>query len=286
MGIIDIHAHTTNKELWNLHVKTASLSVLEELMEEHGIEKTVLMATYFPFKKSGIHNPYLFTRIKGNKKFLMFGSLDAMNDLEGGVRELESMAEEGVIVGIKLYPGYQDFRAEKLFSVYELAEKYSLPVAFHSGELHGCCPKDDHGTREKRCGRICWIEKLGDLARPGELARAAKKFPRVNFIFAHLSNPFFDELREAMKECPNIYTDISGQYVTGSKEDTPEYKQEIIGEIKKFLALENGIDRLLFATDFPIQSHADSIALVKALGLTHDEEQKIFFENAKKLLKL
>ena len=289
MKKIDIHCHTSIHKLWGLHTAEAGLAALEKLTLEHDIVKTVLIATYFPFKGSGLKNAELLNRIRGHKQFLVFGSLDAMNDLENGLKELAVLAKQKLIAGIKLYPGYQDFRAsdEKIFPVYGLARQYGLPVMFHTGELHHCCPKEKREKKEYRCGSFCRIDRLGDLSRPREMKIAARNFPEVKFILSHLGNPYFVELRELMAECPNVYTDISGQFISGHpEEDTPEYKEKINQELKKFLAAPEAENRIMFGTDFPIQSHADSVALVESLGLGDDVKQKIYYDNARVLLNL
>jgi len=283
--IIDIHVHTTNNTLYDLHVKIASVADLESSAEHYGIKKMIVMATYFPFKKSGLYNKELLKRIEGRKLFSAFGSLDAMNRLEEGIPELKELAEAKMISGIKLYPGYQDFSVSdmKVFPLYELAAKHDLPVAIHSGELHNCCPKDG---RRMRCLDKCRLEGLGYLSHPKNMAGAIKNFPEVTFVLCHLANPYFEELKEVMAEYPNVCTDISGQYSTGGQWDTEEYREVLKQEMIEFLKLPNGIERILFASDFPIQSFADSIALVKALGLSKEDEDRIFYKNAMEKLKI
>ena len=262
--IIDIHAHTTNNTLWDLHVKNARIEDLELLMEKYGLGLVVLMATYFPFKKGGLPNRELLKRIKGRPKFGMFLSLDAMNKPAEGIAEIQELIADPAVVGIKLYPGYQDFdcASEMLSPLYRAAEAYGKPVAFHTGELHHCCPKDEREKKKYKCAGKCRIDELGHLARPKAIAEAIRKFPNVNFILSHLGNPFFAEAREVLAAYPNVYTDISGQLVSGSQEDTAGYKSQIREEIKKFLELPGGIDRVMFGTDFPIQSYADSVGLI------------------------
>lgn len=286
--IIDIHAHTSNRKLSGLHTNSATIADLEALAYKFGIDKTVLMATYFPFKGSGVHNMSLLTRIAGRQEFLIFGSLDAMGDLEIGIEDLRRLARFHIISGIKIYPGYQNFdpSSEEIYPIYEIAQRYDLPVAIHTGELHHCCPKDQRDVSVNKCGHKCWIDQLGHLAHPNTIAPAVRKFPEVNFILCHMSNPFFEDLRQLMGECDNVYTDISGQFISGSPESTPEYKKLIVSEVKKFLELENGVDRMMFGTDFPIQSHEDSIEIVRSLGLPQEEQEKIFYTNAAGLLGL
>lgn len=286
--IIDIHAHTSNNELWELHTKSATLADLESMAKQFAVTTIVLMATYFPYKGRSLENSDLLERVKGNPLFKVFGSLDIMNNFADGLAELRTLAKNKSIAGIKLYPGYQDFHCsdKKIHPLYELAAEYELPVMFHGGELHGCCPYRDRQAGKYLCD-ICHIELLQDRSNPVEMAEAIKSFPQVKFIVSHLANPFFQELRQLMAECPNVYTDISGQFVSGRlSEDNPEYHQIILNELKQFIALPGGIDRLMFGTDFPIQSYQSSVNLVLALKLNEQEAEKVFYSNAARLLNL
>ncbi|MBI1968550.1 hypothetical protein HYS49_01435, partial [Candidatus Woesearchaeota archaeon] len=83
MKKIDIHCHTTPRKLENMAVASASLDAIAGKMREHDIEKTVLLASYFPHKQSGISNYRLHHWITdrsdwygGHSDFCMFGSLD------------------------------------------------------------------------------------------------------------------------------------------------------------------------------------------------------------------
>src|SRR3989339_222274 len=275
--IIDIHAHTSNHKMLGLHSQTASIDDLEMYAKKYNIEKIVLMATYFPFKGTGLSNYELLKRIQGKDLFLMFGSLDISSDFEKGLNELEELARDKKIFGIKLYPGYQ---------IFDCADKYILPVKFHTGELHHCCPGENRKKGEFRCGSYCRIDKYGDLSMPKNIFPVAKKFSDVTFILSHLGNPYFDQLQEVMRECLNVYTDISGQFVSATDEDTPGYREVIKKEIEKFLNLSHGIDRIMFGTDFPIQSYKDSLEIIDSLNLSDLDKDKILYQNAKKLLKL
>lgn len=288
MRKIDFHAHTSEHKLWGLHTQTATISDLVKLAAKHDLKKIVLLATYFPFKGSGLKNKELLDRISDNPLFCMFASLDVQNNFEQGLEELRELAEQGKICGIKLYPGYQVFSPSdsKVFPVYELAREFALPVMFHGGELHHCCQEQDRKQGHFRCGKDCKIDQFGHLAQPQAFVEAVKNFPTVNFIISHLANPYFEELRQIMSLYPNVYTDISGQFLSATAEAKPEYQELIVSEIKKFLVLPQGADRLMFGTDFPIQSYEDSISLIESLNLNAADLEKVYFSNAAKLLKL
>lgn len=285
--IIDIHAHTSRHRLWGLHTQQADIGDLREQARRHGIAKIYLMATYFPLKQSGLHNYELLERIEGDDLFGCFGSLDLENDLEHGYGELRMLAEKGLIDGIKLYPGYQSvlISDQAFWLVYGLAQKFNLPVAIHMGELHHCCPPKERDQSKFRCGLSqCPLDERGVLAHPIQLKKVAGVFPKVNFIVSHLANPYFGDLRQLMSNFSNVYTDISGQFVSGTAEDTPQYRQDLINEIRQFIALDGGIERLMFATDFPIQSYQNTLELVKALELKPAEEKMLLCQNAERIL--
>ncbi len=287
--IIDIHAHTSESVLWDLHTKSASLDTLRSLSKQYGISKIYLLATYFPLKKStGLTNEILLERVVNDPLFGCFGSLNLETDFGTGLSQLTGLAQSGALSGIKIYSGYQNIVLSdpKFTPLFQLAEKHGLPVACHMGELHHCCPKNERETlNEFRCGKTyCAIDQQGDLAHPKQIGAVAKLFPKVNFIACHLGNPFFDDMRQAMSECPNLYTDISGQFVSGTDEDSPKYRIFIKNEIEKFLKLEGGVERVLFGTDFPIQSYKDSLELVSSLKLSKGSREKILWENSQKFL--
>ena len=282
--IIDVHAHTSMRAMRNLHVTDASLEGIEQAAVTHGIERLLILATYFPFKGTGLCNYELLDRIAGKKRFAAIGSLDVMSAFESGLDELSLLCDTERLAGIKLYPGYQNFQVgdPRVARILQLAQLHRLPVTIHGGELHHCCSAQRRHSGDLACGnQFCWIDQLGHLAHPNAFRSAIKAFPNVTFVIAHLANPFFEDLRELMRECPNVVTDLSGQFVTGSNEDPPEYREDIHQELIKFLhEVPRGEERLLFGSDFPIQSFEDTIALVEALQVSDEIKANIFRHNA------
>jgi len=272
-----------------LHVKDASLAELERIATSHGVVKTLLMATYFPFKGTGLHNRELLARIAGNNHFAAIGSLDASGDVKAGIAELADLARHEQIVGLKLYPGYQPVSAAdpRLWPLYELAARFELPVTIHGGSLHHCCHGQQRAQGLGPCGKkVCPLDALEHMSHPYGLAPVFAAWPEVTFVVAHLASPYFAELREIMTVYSNVMTDISGQFVSGSSEDTLAYRAELIDELKKFAALPHGYERLMFGTDFPIQSHADSVWLLKQLHLDPHIESLIAWRNANRIYSL
>lgn len=270
--IIDIHAHTSLKKLAGLYTESATVETIEQEMAKNNVGTSVLMATYFPLKGTGVHNSDLVERIRGHPKLKMFGSLDMTADIDSGIYELRSLALEKKIIGIKLYPGYQDFSlsGKNAFKVYELASEFQLPVAIHTGDLHSSSVEEKVKLNGQR-----------HLAYPSELRPVANAFRNLNFIAAHLSNPRFDMLFDLMSRCGNVYTDISGQLKTNSEEDTPYYRDFISRQLQRFI--DHYPDRICFASDFPIQSLKTSLELVSEIKFNGNEDL-FYCKNAKRIM--
>ena len=283
--IIDIHCHTSDKKLYGLHTEDASIFKINDLSSD--IDKICLLATCFPYKKSGVSAEQLLYRLGFYDKFYVFDTADlsAKNRIfNNELYRIDSNLKDGLVKGAKLYPGYQKFNYYdfKLFKFCETCGFYNAPIMIHTGELHHCCPKEE---RERginlRCSRErCAIDENSGMSNPLSMVYLFQEFPKQKFILSHMGNPYFDELYYVLDNYPNTYTDISGQFISG-KEDTKEYKQFIVDKI-------NGFDpeRLLFGSDFPIQSFKDSIELIERSKFTSEEKDKIYYNNAQQLLNI
>ena len=168
MRKIDIHCHTTRSELRDIIPAAATLDVIEHEMQKHDIDYTIVLATYFPESGSGISNYRLLHWLRDKPSFRMFGSLDFQHYFKAGMRELNELADEGHLAGIKIYAGYQniDFTSPQFQQMTDLAARYQLPLMFHGGYLqcHECndalavSPLDiakAARSEERRVGKEC-----------------------------------------------------------------------------------------------------------------------------------
>lgn len=289
MPKIDSHCHVSQSKFWDLHTEKGDLPDIKKFADKYNIHLIILLATYFPFKSStGWPNKKLFNHIKDNPRFKMFPSLDVMNDFKNGLTLLEEFLQRDICIGIKLYAGYQtfEFSHPDMFPIYELARKHNVPVGVHGGELHHCCQKSVRISKSRPlpCNfDTCQIDNNQHLSHPDAFEGAIKAFPDVNFIIYHYGNPHFQRVREIMMQYPNAYTGISGQFVSGlhiEGEDTPEYREHLRVELQKLVDIPGLSKRLLFGTDFPIQSYEDSIKLIEGLKLSDDQLKDIMYRNS------
>ena len=260
---IDIHCHTTNRKLKGMCQPTATPDDITKLMKEYNIDKTVLLATYFPHHHSGISNFRMYNWIKDRPEFLLFGSLDFELYFYQGLNELEELAEMGVLRGIKIYTVYQQIARKDLEMVANLAAKYKLPMIFHAGYGH-----DMNGPESQliRASDIAWVSEITPV------------------IISHMANPALDDLIDTIKNHNNLYADMSGLM---NSVRVPEEIDNAIVMVKRFLK-ESGPERLLFGTDFPVQNHEDSIKIIEQamVGYSDEDKEKVYYGNAAKLLRL
>lgn len=268
MRKIDIHCHTTTSRLRDTVPNSATIHDICEEMKRHDVAYTTVLATYFPEYGRGISNYRLWHWIKDEPRILMFGSLDFQHYFHTGIKELTELAESKMISGIKIYSGYQmiDYQSNAFATIIQLAGKYQLPLMFHGGFVQ--CHEDD-------------IDKAFS---PDILSSIAHAYPEVAIIVSHLAWPFVNELIQLVNATNNVYADMSGMLDSYKTRDT---FSDCVQGIKHFLA-ECGPQKLLFGTDFPVQTHADSIALIESAMSSYRESDKelVYFKNASRLLKL
>ena len=155
-----------------------------------------------------------------------------------------------------------------------------------------------------------------------ELHRLAKAFPQQQFVLDHmgtpigLGGPFASYGRNAMArevilktwqygiadlaECPNVAVKLSGLFmpVVGwgfEKRDQPPSAQELLdafAPICRFVLEHFGVDRCLFASNFPMDKVSLSLESLYALyaatvaDLPREDRRKLFHDNAQRIYRL
>ena len=279
MKKIDIHCHVTNRPLIDMAVEKADMRAVWDNMFEHDVDTVVLLATYFPHKGTGISNYRLVDWIRQfnlsefahkqleegvQKRFRMFGSLDFEHYYYQGLNEITELAEN-ILSGIKIYTGYQDIdlHSDKFTQVMRLAKEYNLPMMFHTGY--------SYRTR-RQYGKVAFA----DVVKVSDLEFVADQ--GIIVIASHMGKPHFDDTIATLQRNPNMYTDMSG--LIDSKSDRDEIPESI--EAVRRVVSECGPHKLLFGTDFPVQTHEDSINFVEEgmKGFSEADKQRVYYDNA------
>ena len=259
--IIDFHAHIYPSKIADKAAKSIGdfydIPMQENGSAEHLLEhgRKVGVCHYIvhsvatrPDQVENINN-FIADSVKAHpKEFIGFGTLHP--DMDNIEKEVDRIISLG-LKGIKLHPDFQKFNIDspKAMKIYEVIEG-RLPVLVHTGDYRY------------------------EYSQPKRMRNVIDTFPKLTVIGAHLGG--WSQWEEAMK-ClldRNLYVDSSSSLYAFS----PEKGKEIIRTW--------GADRVLFGTDYPMWVHEEELERFYALGLSEEENRKILYENAAKLLQL
>lgn len=183
---------------------------------------------------------------------LSFGGIHpACEDIEGKMRSLKEMGFRGV----KIHPDYQMtyFDDPAYLKILSAARELDLIVVTHAGV--------DDGYRDQpvRC-------------TPDRVRDALSQVSGVKLVLAHMGgNRLADEVEEKLLGL-DLYLDTA--YSMHGME-----KEQFLRFVRK-----HGADKILFATDSPWRDIGEELAILRGMGLTAAEEEKILYRNAVKLL--
>lgn len=166
---------------------------------------------------------------------------------------LESYLSKNMARGIKLYSGHEPIYLDDavLEPVYKTAEKYGVPVLFHSG----------------------WDNP--QYSAPEVIQRAVKTYPRVTFVCCHCCYPNLSECFSALAEYENLLFDISSiadDFSTASK------LKPVVER-----AIHAMPERFLFGSDHASCDQHAHVAFCDQLVLSDRERMLLYQENAERI---
>jgi predicted TIM-barrel fold metal-dependent hydrolase len=189
---------------------------------------------------------------KGARLISFAGIHPRCEDIEGKMRRIKN---EGFL-GVKIHPDYQGayIDDEGYVKILEGARELDLIVVSHSGEDPAFLPNI-------RC-------------TPERALKLMKRVPGVKLVLAHMgANMMYDEVLCTLAGL-DVYFDTA--YVL------PLMDEDGFKEILN----KHGEDKILFATDSPWSDIGESLDKLRSFGLGKEQEEKILYENAARLLKL
>lgn len=164
---------------------------------------------------------------------------------------------------IKVYLGYvHKYAYDKSYApAYRLAEKYQVPVVFHTGDTSSS-------------------DALLKYAHPLSIDEVAVKFPKVNFVIAHCGNPWIQSAAEVAYKNPNVYLDGSALVIGDLDKTSPEDLEEYtVKPLKWIFGYLQNPKKLMYGTDWPLTPMKQYIALFKK-AIPKEHWQAVFHDNA------
>lgn len=261
--IIDFHTHVfppkiAEKAIASLSFKSGGLlptyngtaEGLIKRMDEEGVDKSVVLSIATNAHQMRSVNDFAAS-ING-ERLVAFGSVypEAPDCFE----EMERIKELG-LKGIKFHPEYQNFFVddEKMRPIYKKAGELGLITVFHAGADLGY--KSPYHCTPDRAERI-----LDWFTSPA--------------VFAHWGGWMCGEEVLEKLAGTNAYLDLSFGYAS------------IPRDVAASIVEKHDTGRLLLGSDGPWHSVTMEKRLLDTLGLSDEERNKIYGENAAKLLGL
>lgn len=261
--IIDFHTHAFPEKIAEKAIEKLSytsgglipqtngtIDSLKALMKKDGITKSVTLAIATNEKQQKSVNDYICSC--ACDEIIPFGSVYPY--AEDALSELERIKAMG-IKGVKLHPEYQQFFVNDEFMkpIYKKISELGLIVIFHAGEDFGY-PAPYHATPERLRKAAKWIDSPMICAHWGSASMG-------------------EDVLKYLCDIP-VYFDTAFGYGSMPKD-----------RAKRILD-KKGVDKILFGSDCPWHAPSWDVRMIKTLGLSPEEENKIFFENAVSLLGL
>lgn len=184
-----------------------------------------------------------------NEYVRVVAGISPMIAFETQLDRLNGYLDAGKAAGIKLFPGHENFFLSDpvLEPVWRLAERYDVPVLFHSG----------------------WENSA--FTSPAVVRSAAESHPAVRLVCCHC---FYPDLEECLKmtDLPNLLFDLS------SVADDPGLMEKLLPTVRELIRAVP--DRVLFGSDYASCERAPHLRMMEQLELSAEERRKVLSDSA------
>jgi uncharacterized protein len=263
--IIDVHTHLNNYHEEKLVSVKDCLDNMQISMERNNVDYALVLTSY----KVNEHRPSTKQVIEATADYqniFVVAGISYLNYKEKDLREISDFLKDGMVKGLKLYPGYEPFypHDKRCQVIYDLAVEYDVPVMFHSGDTY--TPK----------GKV-------RFSHPIHLDDVAVDNPELKIVICHVGNPWIKDCMEVVYKNEHVYADFSG-LVLG--DFTDKFEKYMKSQLEEMILYAGDPNYLLYGTDWPISTMRSYIAFMKELDLSEENKEKIMWKNAAKLFKI
>jgi len=247
--IIDMHAHLGSYALFPFRNNTPK-KIAEEA-KSYGIKKMCvsnLFACTYDVKEG---NLLTLNGVKEVPSFFLFGGLLDPHLNEGEIETEFLNIDPEVSMWNELHPALHKYpiSGNGYKIIMDLIKTNPKPVLFHTDE--------------------------GDqYSQPEQIEELAKLYSEIPFIIGHSGNIIggYEIAVGLAKKYDNIFLDST-------------FSRNYLG-LLKWMIEKVGAEKITFGTDMPFINGATQIGKIYEAGITDNDRQKIFHDNAIKLLKI
>ena len=264
--LIDVHVHLNNYHEASRRPTIENVKELFAKMDENQIDHAVVITSY----KSDLDRPSVeevIDTLADSDRVTVVEGLRWRGDVRTDLFSLEERVRDGIIKGIKLYPGYDFYPINdpSLESVFRIAAKHDVPVMIHTGDTYA-------KTAKVR------------MAHPLLVDDVAVDYPDVRFVMCHLGNPWFQDAAEVLYKNDNVYADISGLTLG---EFTYDFERYVAMRLKDMITyMGDPGKQLMYGTDWPLVHMKPYVKLLHELDFTDEQLENVAWRTACSLFKI
>ena len=259
--VIDSHCHIYPEKIAKPAVQSTgrfydlpplgdgTVGSLFEIGEKVGVDRFVVQSVATTPHQVKSINEFIAEQVNAHPdKLIGLGTMHPESeDKEADFKELMSLG----LKGVKLHPDIQGFKIDdyRMLTIYELCEKYKLPVLMHCGDLRY------------------------DNSNPNRIVPIMDIYSDLILIGAHFGGySVWDEAVKKLSKYENFYVDTSSSLFEVDAKTARRYIDAY------------GVDRVMFGTDYPMWTPKEELERFMQVELSDAERQKILYDNAAKLL--
>jgi hypothetical protein len=184
------------------------------------------------------------------------------------IKALESGLKSKRYGCIKIYLGYvHRYAYDKEYEpVYALAQKYDVPVIFHTGDTF------DKNAKLK-------------YADPLTIDEVAVDHRNVRFVIAHCGNPWIESAAEVAYKNDNVYLECSA-LLLGNLDELPKEQVDtyVVRPISWIFGYVEKPEKLMFGSDWPLTDIKSYINAYKR-AIPKEHWKAVFHDNAVRVFK-
>lgn len=249
LDIIDTHAHIGS--YYEFPMRMNRLNEIVETAKSYGIIKMCVSHNFAFLYDSKVGNSFTYEAVKQYPDFFLFGGLlDPWWSAEQIEEEFNNI-DSNVTMWNELHPALHKYpiSGEGYRIILDLVKENPKPVLFHTDE------NDKY-------------------SKPGQMELLIKLYPDIPFIIGHSGNVIggFEIAANIVKKYDNAFLDST-------------FSRNYLG-LMKWMIGKVGAEKITFGTDMPFLNGAAEVGKLYELGVSESDRQKIFHDNAVKLLKL
>lgn len=263
--IIDVHTHLNNYHEERVVSIEQCLDNLQGEMQKNSVDYALVLSSY----KVTEHRPPTSKVIEATRDLdnvFVVAGISIRHYKERDLREIADFLREGLVKGLKLYPGYEPFYPydPRCQVIYDLAREFDVPVMIHTGDTYS------------PTGKV-------RFSHPLNVDDVAVDYPDVKFVICHIGNPWIRDCMEVVYKNANVWADVSG-LVLGEFED--KFEKFMLQQIREMITFAGEPKYLLYGTDWPICGMKSYLKFMNGLELSDKAREMIMWKNAAELFKI